>query len=484
VRAVLDLPPAVVERVGVGDLMTRGSSDVGNVGYTLRDALPDVFIALVRVVFIYGALFLLHPLLGLCGLISLPILTMITRWYLRRGRDAYLAEGAANSDLVESMTGTVAGARTVEAFRLGAERIEDGNRRIETLYRTRVRTLGLRSVLFPVTDLAHAVGMAAMLVLGAAFLAGGRVGLGAVIAASLYMWQLVDPLDSLLQWAEQLQSSAASMARVTGVDRVETGAEPVGTPAPAGDLIEISGLRYAYEAGRDVLCGVDLVVRPGERLAIVGPSGSGKSTLGRLIAGIESPTAGSVTVGGIAVSGLPADERRRRFALISQEHHVFLGTLRDNLALAAPEADDAAMWQALDGVGAGWARRLPDGLDTEVGGPEAASDAVRAQQLALARVVLADPRTVILDEATAMLDPRTARHTEHALASVLRGRTVLAIAHRLHTARDADRIAIMVAGRVVEVGTHDELVGTNGHYAALWNSWCGTGERSNVSVFD
>lgn len=235
----------------------------------------------------------------------------------------------------------------------------------------------------------------------------------------------------------------------------------------------MTGVRYAYDGGDDVLHGVDLAVRPGEQLAIVGPSGAGKSTLGRLLAGMDSPRTGSVTVGRVPIADLGPDQLRRQVVLVTQEHHVFLGTLRDNLQMASATATDAEMRSALIAVGAEWADELPHGLDTELGHQGYRTDGAQAQQLALAQVVLADPHTLILDEATALLDPRTARHTERALAAVLAGRTVIAIAHRLQTAHDADRVAVMEDGRLTELGTHGELVAAGGAYAALWRSWHG-----------
>ncbi len=178
-----------------------------------------------------------------------------------------------------------------------------------------------------------------------------------------------------------------------------------------------------------------------------------------------------MTVGGVPVAGLSADRLRRQIVLVTQEHHVFLGTLRENLLIAAEDADDAELVAALAAVDAEWVTELPEGLDTELGDRGHRIDGAQAQQLALARVVLADPHTVILDEATALLDPRTARHTERALAAVLRGRTVVAIAHRLHTAHDADRVAVLRDGRLTELGTHDDLVTAGGDYAALWHTW-------------
>jgi ATP-binding cassette subfamily C protein len=471
VERTLGLPLPVVERAGGGDLMTRSTSDVALVAPALRDAAPEVLLASVQVVLVTGAVFLLHPVLGLVALATLPLMSVVTRWYLRRARDAYLAEGAADTEVSEELSASTEGARTVEALRLAGRRIAAGDATVAGGVATRRRTLFLRSVFFPGLDVGFAVPMATMLGLGGALHLAGVVSLGAVVAGVLYLQRMADPMYAVMEWVEQVQRGAAAFARVEGVglvppDRAATGA------VPAGDQLEVAGVRFAYRPGHDVLHGVDLRPRPGERLAVVGPSGAGKSTLGRLLAGVDPPRTGRVTVGGVPVTHLPVTELRRLVVLVTQEHHVFIGTLRDNLAAASP-ATDAELLAALATVGAGWVRDLPDGLDTVLRAGGVELDPGQAQQLALARLILADPDTVVLDEATSALDPTSARRTEQALAAALAGRTVVAIAHRLQTAHAADRVAVVEGGRVTELGSHHELVAAGGSYAALWRAWHG-----------
>ncbi|MGW5561286.1 ABC transporter ATP-binding protein [Micromonospora sp. NPDC003944] len=477
VSRTLGLPVSVVERAGSGDLATRSSVDVATVGTTVREVVPTIVITSVQLTLLFGAVFLLHPLLGLAALAGLPSIVAVTRWYLRRASPAYLAEGAAAAELTETLTTTAEGARTVEALRLTDDRVRHGTTRVAVLWRARRATLALRTVFFSVVEASYPLPIAMILLVGGFLLARDMVSLGAVVAAALYLQQAIEPLDRLLIWTEQAQRGFASYARVLGVGLVPPEA-PGTTASSRGERLVVRGARFSYADGPDVLHGIDLEVQPGERLAIVGPSGAGKSTLARLVAGIDAPRQGMVSIGGCPVTDLDPAERRRRIALVTQEHHVFIGSVRDNLSFAAPDASDEQMRAALLTVGADWYAELPDDLDSQLGDGARQLGAAEAQQLALARLVLADPHTLILDEATAALDPTTARRTERALAAVLVGRTVIAIAHRLNTAHDADRVAVLADGRITEIGSHDELVAAGGAYAALWRSWhTPTGER-------
>jgi len=469
---VLALPLGTVEQAGTGDLLARSTRDVEDVAEVVRFAVPETLIATVTVALTVAAAVAVSPWMTLPSvLVVVPLLWGSTHWYLRRAPAGYLREMAAWSRLTGGVAETVEGGRTVEALGLQERRIRRTDDDIREQYRAERYTLFLRTVWFPAIEGAYLIPVATAVVAGGLLHARGLVTVGQVTTVALYMRQLVDPLDVVLSWLDHLQVGATAFARLLGVahvpaDRESTGARPVDERLVARDV------RFAYSPSRDVLHGVDLDLRPGERLAMVGPSGAGKSTLGRLLAGVNGPRAGSVTVGGVPLVGLPLDRLRGHVVLVTQEQHVFAGTLRDNLALARPGAGDAALASALEAVDAlGWVDALPEGLDTVVGTGGHSLSSAQAQQVALARLVLADPHTLVLDEATSLLDPRAARRLERSLSAVLAGRTVVAIAHRLHTAHDADRVAVVEDGRITELGTHADLVAAEGAYATLWHRW-------------
>ena len=468
---VVALPPGVVERAGTGDLVTRTTTDIDRLSWAVRLAVPEITIAIVTAIFVLAALLWTSPLLALSWLFAVPIIVAVTRWYFKRAPMAYRREMASYASVNAGVAEAVDAGRTVEAYRLGPARIKRTDNAIKRWIGWERYTLFLRTVFFPSVEIAYIIPLAAVLALGGWLYASGQVSLSQVTAAVLYTQMLIEPVDLILMWYDELQVGQASLARLLGVHDVPD-PETDDTREPHSAELEARDVRFGYRDGRDVLHGVDLDVAPGERIAIVGPSGAGKSTLGRLLAGLHAPRTGTVEMGGVSLSVLPTEKVRKHVALVTQEHHVFVGTLRDNLRLAQPAAFDTELWEALGAVDAtDWASALPSGLQTLVGTGRHKLAPAEAQQLALARLVLADPHTLVLDEATSLLDPRAARHLEQSLAAVLEGRTVIAIAHRLMTAHDAQRVVVVEDGLIAEAGSHDELVAANGAYAALWRSW-------------
>lgn len=468
VQRVLGLPPRVADRADTGDLLVRATSDVQRVTGILSNAAPEMLVAIVQVVLTFAFIVLLSPPLALTTVLSMVGIVVATRWYLRRANAAYLVEAAAGAELAQSLSATTAGARTVELYGLQQARLEEGARLSDRSRRTQMATLRLRTVLFPAVDSSYVVALVVVMLIGTALYADGALGLGALVAVLLYVRQLGAPMDTVLLWLESLQSGIASFARIEGLAQAPTG-EPA-TASPAGSAIAVEDVSFRYGHGPEVLHAIDLAIEPGEHLVIVGPSGAGKSTLARLLIGYEKPTHGQVTVGGVEASDLPVETRRSHLALVTQEQYVFRDSLRTNLQLSRPAATDDEVRAALRTVGARWVDDLPDGLDTELGDAHDLSGA-QAQQVALARVLLADPQTLVLDEATSLLNPGTARDAERALNAVLHGRTVITIAHRLVSASEADRIAVMHEGRIREIGRHDDLLRRQGLYASLWRAW-------------
>jgi len=470
ITTVLALPIGVVERAGTGDLMTRASTDVDDMSQAVRTGLPQLLVACVTAVLAIAALIVTAPLLGLVVVPVIPPLLLATRWYLRRARPAYQEEAAAQAVVNADIQETVNAARSIESLRLGPRRIAQADDDIRDWISWERRTLGLRTVFFGSCEVAYVVPLVLCLLFGGFLVFHDVLSVGAVAAAALYTQQLVSPVDTLLAWQDEVQLASASLSRVVGV--AEVVAEPTTDAIPEDQQLVADDVRFAYNAQDDVLHGINLAPDIGARLAVVGPSGAGKSTLALLLAGVHAPRSGTVEVGGVEPHLLPPDRLRREVALVTQEHHLFACSLRDNLRLARPAATDDELMAVMETVDAGPAvRALPGGLDTIIGSGGTSLSPGVAQQIAIARLLLADPHTLVLDEATSLLDSRAARHLERSVGVLLEGRTVIAISHRLHAAHDAEFVVVVEDGRISEFGTHAALLSAGGAYAELWNTW-------------
>ncbi|MFD0422481.1 ABC transporter ATP-binding protein [Streptomyces parvus] len=478
VRAVLGMPSARVEEVGRGDVLSRVGDDVAVISKGIRTAVPTVFSAGVLVVIATIGMFGLDWRLGLAGACALPAYALALRWYLPRSAPLYRKQRTAQADRAQALISGLNGIDTVRAYRM-----EDAVREKVTDESWRVRNLGIEVFRFfgrfvGRENRAEFIGLVLILVVGYALLEADAATLGEVSAAPLMFHRLFTPLGAIMFTFDEAQKSGASLTRLVGVFSEPSEERLVGdasaaTAAVAPCPVTVRDLTFTYPGAEDpVLRDVSLSIPAGGSLALVGATGAGKSTLAALIAGIGRPQAGSVRIGTHDLAGMDEAGARALVSILTQETHVFSGPLADDLRLAAPLASDDDLMDALRTVGAGeWAASLPDGLDTPVGEGGERLDVTKVAQLALARLVLGRAPVVVLDESTAEAGSEGAAELERAVLAACSGRTTLFVAHRLTQAMAADRIAVLDAGRVVEEGTHSELVERGGQYARLWRAW-------------
>jgi ATP-binding cassette, subfamily B, bacterial len=468
------------ERFTSGRVIARLTSDVESLGELMQEGLQALVVAALSVVTIGAVLVVLDPPLGLLSLASLVPLFAATRWYRRRAEQAYRAIREAVALVIMFFVESLSGIRAVHAFRR-----ESRNQEIFSDLNDRYREANavswrLAAVYGPGLKLLGHVTTVAVLAYGAVRATEGAITVGTLTAFLLYLRRYFDPMQDLSQFYTVFQSAAAALEKISGVlDTEPAVAEPVApaalpplTEGATGGAVAFESVGFAYRSDRSVLAHLDLVIPPGQTVALVGETGAGKSTVARLLARFWDPTSGRVTLDGVDLRHLADAELRRAVVIVTQEGFLFSGSVADNIALGRPDVTRTDVEAAAIAVGAHrFIAALPAGYDTPVGKRGGSLSAGQRQLVAFARAFLADPRLLILDEATSSLDLPTERTVQAALGRLLAGRTAVVIAHRLSTLAIADRVLVMEHGRIVEDGAPGDLIAAGGRYADLHAAW-------------
>ncbi|MFJ8487708.1 ABC transporter ATP-binding protein [Streptomyces sp. NPDC094038] len=488
VAAAVALPVDVTEAGGTGDLVSRVSGDVDRVSQVASGALGRFVAAALTIAATLVGLAALDWRFAAAALLAIPFQAYALRRYLRTSQPLYAQGRAADGRRASALLGAFSALPTLRALRLGPAAQADAAATSADAITYELAATRAATRFYGTLNAAELTGLSAVLVTAYVLVHADLADVGAATTASLFFVGLFDPVNMMLGSFDSVQQAAAGLARIVGVGiggpaaarspRPPAVGPAVARAAPAAPAVRaalaVRDVRHRYGDGPDVLHGVSLDVAAGQRVAVVGATGSGKSTLAGLIAGLRVPTGGEVTLGDVPTGELaatPSDEGRR-IMLVTQEHHVFLGTVADNLRLARRDATESDVRAALVSVGAwDWIAALPDGADTVVGGGGLELTPRQVQQLALARVLLLDPEVVVLDEATAEAGSDTAQALDRAALAVTRGRTAVVVAHRLSQAAAADLVLVMADGRVVEQGPPGELLSAGGPYERLWAAW-------------
>jgi len=489
---VQKMPIGFFTRAQTGALVTRLNSDVQGAQQAFTSTLSNVVGNLIAVATTLGAMFLLSWQITLLSLALLPLFIFPARWVGSRLADLTRERYQLNGEMGQMMTErfNVSGALLVKLFGDPVTEADQFGRRAGRVRDTGVTQAMYSRVFMSALALLASLATAIVYGLGGVMAIGGSLGIGTLVALTAYLNRLYGPITSLSNVQVDVMTTLVSFERVIEVldltPTIDDPAEPVGLPAGPLD-VELDDVTFHYPTAAevslaslegvarldetepgDVLHGVSLHVPAGGVLALVGPSGAGKSTIAGLVSRLYDPTGGAVRVGGVDVRDAALADVRRAVGVVSQDSHLFHESLRANLRYAKPDATDAELEAALRAAQV-WdvVAALPDGLDTVVGDRGHRLSGGEKQRIAIARLLLKNPAVVVLDEATAHLDARSETAVQDALAAALEGRTSIVIAHRLATVRAADEIAVIDGGRVVERGTHDELVAAGGLYAHL-----------------
>lgn len=459
-----------------GRIMTRMTSDIEALSELLQDGIINLVFQLFTLVYVVSVLFTMNVRLAtIVVLLILPVMTLMTLWFRDRSEKGYQKVRERIADVMADLQESLAGIRIVAAY--------NRHRYNEVEHRNIVgdhkvandETARVSAVYGPGTETVGIVAQAIVLLIGARMVLDGALRPGELIAFVLYVSAFFAPIQQLVQLYSMYQSGQAAIAKIRDLLDIDPGVaekpDAVELPPIDGE-ITFSGVSFEYVEGQPVIRDLNVTVAAGETFALVGTTGAGKSTIAKLVTRFYDPTSGRILVDGHDLRDVTLTSLRRQLGVVPQEPFLFGGSIRDNIAFARPDASDADLLEACRAVGLDdLLEQSPEGLDSPVYERGASLSSGERQLLALARAFLASPRVLILDEATSSLDLRSEATIERALDNVLEGRTAIIIAHRLSTAMRADRIAVVNDGRIVEMGSHDELVSRGGIYAGMYETW-------------
>jgi ATP-binding cassette subfamily B protein len=463
------------DREMAGRVMTRMTSDIEALSQLFQQGLINLVVAGFTAVGVAAVMFLVNWRLALAAMSITPALFALTWWFRHSSDRAYLRVRDKVAGVMASLQEGLSGVRVVQAFAREGRNLEDFRQVAGEHLDARLEGNRLSAAYFPAVELLSAVATTVVVGYGAGLVSRGSLTAADLIAFVLYLNLFFAPIQQLSHVFDTYQQAGAATVKLAELLAIPPSTPErldAATPPPLRGGLRLEAVRFRYPAAREwALDGLDLEVSPGETVALVGETGAGKSTVVKLLARFYDPTEGRVSVDGFDLRDLRLDAYRRNLGLVPQEAHLFGGTVRDNIAYGRPEASDDEVEAAARAVGAHEVvAALPDGYDTQVAERGRTLSAGQRQLLALARARLVDPPVLLLDEATSNLDLESEARVQAAMGALSRGRTTIIVAHRLATAARADRIVVLHAGRVVEEGTHSELLARSGHYAAMWTA--------------